>query len=232
MKFLFLSLMLFSGIANASSKELAFKDFKIRITQNVKKDGTIDALVKVFKGDQDVATREFKSIRPLEGPAGLFIAKTQPLSNLFFVGKEGDFDNILLFVNSNGEINELPWGQIERDDEYIIAVRTLKNQAAQYAVADIEKQRILYRVGNTEKKKYLKEGFGYRAFSKGKYYFLRGESQGDKSKNAEVDYLSISSKQKWLIDQTARWGQEMDKEAVALKALYPGSVLENFEALN
>lgn len=235
MKYLIATLItvsVFATSAQAATRELVFKDFKVKLSQNTKKDGTVDAVIKVFKGEDDVATREFKSLKPSEGKAGLFVAKSQPLPNLFFIGKEGGFDSILLFVTSAGEINELPWGQIGRDEEYLIAVRTLKNQEAQYAVVDIEKQRVLYRVGNTEKKKYLKEAYDYRAYRKGKYYFLRGEPAISSDKDSEVDYLSISAKQKWLIDQSTRWGQDMDKGAEALKPLYSGTIQENFEALN
>lgn len=220
------------AMAATVTKDLNFKDYKIKLSQTSKKDGSVDATVKVFSGDKDIATREFKGMRPSDGKASLFVAKSQPVPGLFFIGKEGDFDSLLVFVTEAGEIGDIPWGDVGKDDEYIIAVRTLKGQEPHYAVVDIEKQRVLYRVGNTEKKKYLKEGYSYKAFSKGKYYFLKGEPAISSDKDSEPAYLSISSKQKWLIDQTLRWGKDMDKGAEPMKPLYSGSFQDNFEALN
>lgn len=230
---LFVIVFGFSIFAQALTKDLSFKDFTIKLSQTTKKDGSVDAVVKVFRGTEDVATREFKGMRPSDGKAGLFTAKSQPIPNVFFIGKEGDFDSLLVYVTQSGEIGDLPWGEMGRDDEYIFAVRTTKGQTPQYAVFDIEKQRVLYRVGNTDKKKYLREGYDYKTYNKGKFYFLKGEPVVSSSeKDVAHDYLSVSSRHKWLIDQTPRWGKDMDKGAELLKPLYSGTNLDNFEALN
>ena len=167
-------LFIFSICLDAQAREFSFGKVKISITQTEQgKNGERDGAIEVRRLDGSIAKKSFKKMEALGGSNGFSIPKKQPLTNLFFVVKEGDYDSRLLAITEKGEILDLPFGDTYSDSATLYSIRNDEVQDPAFAVVDLTTMKII-KTGislSTKEKKVMKkmkptfQGLFYQAWS-------------------------------------------------------------------
>jgi hypothetical protein len=106
---------------------------------------TCKASFEVRRGSKTIYSRRYDTVEALGGWAGLYLPKKQPLSDLFIVIKEGDYDGRLFLVERNGKVFNLPGGMtifIAPDTSFLVSDYSTDGPGG-LTVFDLRKRKVI-----------------------------------------------------------------------------------------
>ena len=150
---------------NFSKFTIEIRQVKLITNQSEASDFYCRAWVTISEGAKIIGQRYFKSIEAVGGCSGLFVPDVQPRNDYFMISKFGDYDGLIMIIDSTGKMTESFGGEfdISKDLRYLFS--NYDSDAAGLTVYDLKEHKILFTSSDN-----VPKHLGNWYFSNGKYY--------------------------------------------------------------